>query len=81
MSHELIAIIVFGLLLGTAELVRFRWALGVLREIPRLRSAVAGLVVQESEKIQQPDARCQSVAENHSRVQMQSPLLHGEAVS
>ena len=53
MSYELIAILLTGGLLGVAELVTFLYSLRVLREIQRMRRAVAGLVVQESEKIQQ----------------------------
>ncbi len=41
------------LLLAAAELVAFVYSLRVLREIQSMRRAVAGLVVQESEKIQQ----------------------------
>ncbi|HEV3111304.1 MAG TPA: hypothetical protein VGY99_12490 [Candidatus Binataceae bacterium] len=53
MSYELIAILLTGLLLGAAELVTFSFSLRVLRESQRMQHAVAGLVVQESEKIQQ----------------------------
>ncbi len=53
MSYELAAILLTGVLLGVAELVTFAFSLRVLREIQRMQRAVAGLVVQESEKIQQ----------------------------
>jgi hypothetical protein len=51
-STELIAILVVGSLLAIAELVTFAFAMRVLREIIRIQRAVAGLIVQESEKIQ-----------------------------
>jgi hypothetical protein len=53
MSNELFAILLVGVLLGVAELVTFLYSIRVLREIQRMQRAVAGLVVQESEKIQQ----------------------------
>ena len=53
MSNELIAILLVGSLLGIAELLTYAWSLQVLREIQRTHRAIAGLIVQESEKVQQ----------------------------
>ena len=51
MSYELIGILLLGLgilLLGVGQLLTLRG----LREISRIQRAIAGLIVQESEKIQ-----------------------------
>lgn len=52
MSPELIAIVLVGSLLAIAELATFAFAMRTLREITRIQRAIAGLIVQESEKIQ-----------------------------
>jgi len=52
MGDELIAIVLVGSLLAIAELATFTFAMRALREINRTQRAVAGLIVQESEKIQ-----------------------------
>ncbi len=51
MSNELIAILLVGCLLGIAEILTYTWSLRVLREIHRTQRAIAGLIVQESEKV------------------------------
>ncbi len=53
MSNELVAILLVGVLLAIADVVMFFYGQRVLRDIQRMQRAVAGLVVQESEKIQQ----------------------------
>jgi hypothetical protein len=53
MSNELIAILLVGSLLGIAEILTYAWSLRVLREIHRTQRAISGLIVQESEKVQQ----------------------------
>ena len=53
MSNELIAILVVGSLLAVAELVTFAISLRELREAIRIERLIAGLVLQESEKVQQ----------------------------
>lgn len=59
MSYELIGILLLGVLLGAAELVTFAISIRMLREVTRMveevtriQRAVAGLIVQESQKIQ-----------------------------
>ncbi len=52
MSPELIAIVLVGSLLAVAELATFAFAMRTLREITRIQRAIAGLIVQESEKIE-----------------------------
>jgi len=53
MSNELIAILLVGSLLAIAELLTYTWSLRVLREIHPTQRAIAGLIVEESEKVQQ----------------------------
>jgi len=53
MSIELIGIIFLGVFLGVEVLVIFAISLRTLRYVARTQRAIAGLVVQGSEKIQQ----------------------------
>ena len=53
MSYELAAILFVGLALAFMQAVALVIAVRGFREMSRIQKAVAGLVVQESEKIQQ----------------------------
>jgi hypothetical protein len=57
MSNELIAILLVGVLLAVAELGTFALSFRVLRdmqrEMTRTQRLLGGLIVQESEKIQE----------------------------
>jgi len=52
MSDELIGILVVGVLLGLGQGLGFFLTMRGLREISRIQRAIAGLIVQESEKVQ-----------------------------
>lgn len=52
MSYELIGVILLGLLLGTGQLISIVISIRGFREMSYIQRAIAGLIVQESEKIQ-----------------------------
>ncbi|MBI3988577.1 MAG: hypothetical protein HY347_03060 [candidate division NC10 bacterium] len=52
MSYELIGIILLGLLLGTGQIISIVISIRGFQEMSRIQRAIAGLIVQESEKVQ-----------------------------
>jgi hypothetical protein len=53
MSYELIAVLFLGIGLAILDIVSLRMMIVGHREMTRTQQAIAGLIVQETEKIQQ----------------------------
>jgi hypothetical protein len=52
MSHELLAILVVGVLLGFGQIATMIYAIQGFKEMHRVQRALGGLVIQESERLQ-----------------------------